>query len=321
MGENHIEKLLTLGDLCINLGYQRVRIIGRQTHHRWTAIYVGNRFPRGVNMSLKIIFLCVLLIAPSLVLADNHVYLDVVKTGEDKGADTIFVGMNYEARIFIRNDTHLGEIRIAPRFWGGIVGKDDGSKAGHFWEWLDVGGYGSTTGCVRVIPGCRMDPPATVWDSLFTIFEWNMNEDSPDTLGIHGVADAVGMAPGGSQHMISIHFTPKMPSYGMVMMWADTAYVSPTGGLTFYDMAGTPIYPAYSSPGEWPIAIVCGDGNSDGQINLADAVYLINYVFKGGSAPGPLQAGDANCDDAVNLADAVYLINYVFKGGPAPCCP
>ena len=69
---------------------------------------------------------------------------------------------------------------------------------------------------------------------------------------------------------------------------------------------------------------LCGDANGDDQINLADAVYLINYVFKGGPAPEPLCVGDANGDGAVNLADAVYLINYIFKGGLPPvedCCP
>ena len=30
--------------------------------------------------------------------------------------------------------------------------------------------------------------------------------------------------------------------------------------------------------------------------------------------------GDANADSSVNLADAVYVINFVFKGGPAPVC-
>jgi len=272
-------------------------------------------------MMQRIIFLCILFVAPPLLLANNHVYLDVVKTGEDKGADTIFVGMNYEARIFISNDVQLGEIRIAPRFWGGIVGKDGGFMAGHFWEWLDVGGYGSTTACVRVIPGSRMDPPSTVWDVLFTIYEWNMNEDSPDTLGVRGLANVGGLAPGGGQHMLSIHFTPKMPTYGMVMMWADTAHISPSGGLTFYNMSGTPIYPTYSSPGQWPIAIVCGDANGDGVVNVGDAVNLINFIFKGGPAPIPVQAGDANCDHARNVGDVVYIINYIFKGGPAPCCP
>ena len=66
---------------------------------------------------------------------------------------------------------------------------------------------------------------------------------------------------------------------------------------------------------------VCGDANGDAAVNLADAVYVINYVFKGGPPPDPLAAGDANLDSAVNLADAVYLINYIFKGGPQPCRP
>jgi hypothetical protein len=66
---------------------------------------------------------------------------------------------------------------------------------------------------------------------------------------------------------------------------------------------------------------VCGDANHDTKINIGDAVYMINFVFKSGPAPTPLQAGDANCDGSRNVGDAVYLINYVFKGGTAPCCP
>lgn len=63
-----------------------------------------------------------------------------------------------------------------------------------------------------------------------------------------------------------------------------------------------------------------GDANGDGGINVGDAVFLINYVFKGGSSPPSLDAGDANCDYSQNVGDAVFLINYVFKGGPAPGC-
>lgn len=62
-----------------------------------------------------------------------------------------------------------------------------------------------------------------------------------------------------------------------------------------------------------------GDANGDCNINVADAVYLIVYIFKGGPAPAPLQAGDPNCDDAVNVGDAVFLVNYIFKNGPPPC--
>ena len=67
------------------------------------------------------------------------------------------------------------------------------------------------------------------------------------------------------------------------------------------------------------ISYLCGDANGDGGVNVADAVFIINYVFKGGAAPQPVEAGDANYDGQTNVADAVYLINYVFKGGSAPC--
>ncbi len=68
---------------------------------------------------------------------------------------------------------------------------------------------------------------------------------------------------------------------------------------------------------------LCGDSNGDKQINVGDAVFLINYIFNGGSAPFPEIAGDANCDSGVNVGDAVYLISYTFNGGPGPCvdCP
>jgi hypothetical protein len=65
---------------------------------------------------------------------------------------------------------------------------------------------------------------------------------------------------------------------------------------------------------------VFGDANGDGVINIADVVYLINYLFIHGPAPVPLAAGDANCDGVVSSADIVYLINYLFVGGPAPGC-
>lgn len=73
-----------------------------------------------------------------------------------------------------------------------------------------------------------------------------------------------------------------------------------------------------------PPSFVCGDANGDRRINVGDAVFLINYVFKSGAEPSPKCAGNANGDSSINVGDAVYLINHVFKGGPSPspnCCP
>lgn len=63
-----------------------------------------------------------------------------------------------------------------------------------------------------------------------------------------------------------------------------------------------------------------GDANGDGDIVVGDAVYIINFVFRGGPAPDPLASGDANCDGQVNVGDAIYIVNYVFRGGPVPGC-
>ncbi len=66
--------------------------------------------------------------------------------------------------------------------------------------------------------------------------------------------------------------------------------------------------------------VVAGDANNDTHVNVGDAVFMINYVFKGGPPPPCKDQGDANHDCHLNVGDAVYLINYVFKAGPAPGC-
>ncbi|MCK4385117.1 MAG: dockerin type I repeat-containing protein [candidate division Zixibacteria bacterium] len=63
-----------------------------------------------------------------------------------------------------------------------------------------------------------------------------------------------------------------------------------------------------------------GDANGDGDINVTDIVYLINYLFNETSPPDPLWLGDANCDGKVDVVDIVYLINYLFGEGPPPGC-
>ncbi len=68
----------------------------------------------------------------------------------------------------------------------------------------------------------------------------------------------------------------------------------------------------------------CGDANQDGELNVGDAVFLINMIFKGGPAPMPACIGDASNDGHLDVGDAVLIVNYIFRGGPPPaegCCP
>jgi hypothetical protein len=61
-----------------------------------------------------------------------------------------------------------------------------------------------------------------------------------------------------------------------------------------------------------------GDLNLDRNVDIVDAVFLVNYLFRNGKEPCPLKSADANCDQEVTIADAVYLINYIFRSGSTP---
>ncbi len=66
-----------------------------------------------------------------------------------------------------------------------------------------------------------------------------------------------------------------------------------------------------------------GDVDHSGlDIDISDLVYLVDYMFTGGSAP--ICPGEADIDNAggIDISDLVYLVDYMFSGGPAPvACP
>src|SRR4030042_2315515 len=77
----------------------------------------------------------------------------------------------------------------------------------------------------------------------------------------------------------------------------------------------------FKKPGsELIYRFIDGDANQDGAILVADVVYLVNYLFKGGPEPW-LLLSDVNNDEKVTVSDVVYLVNYLFKGGPVPIEP
>jgi hypothetical protein len=65
-----------------------------------------------------------------------------------------------------------------------------------------------------------------------------------------------------------------------------------------------------------------GDADGGGSVDMLDITYLIDYLYKGGSAPTPypICSGDANCTNcSVNVLDITRLINYLYSGGIPPC--
>ena len=58
-----------------------------------------------------------------------------------------------------------------------------------------------------------------------------------------------------------------------------------------------------------------GDANSDQDIDLADAIFILSYLFTGTEGPECEDTGDANDDGTIDLADAIKVLSYLFTEG------
>lgn len=67
------------------------------------------------------------------------------------------------------------------------------------------------------------------------------------------------------------------------------------------------------------VAVLCGDCNDDGRVTIADATYIVGFIYRSG--PAPIGEGDVNVDGRITIADATYIVGYVYRGGPPPCQP
>ena len=64
-----------------------------------------------------------------------------------------------------------------------------------------------------------------------------------------------------------------------------------------------------------------GDANGSGAIDIADAIFLLDYLFAAGDPPNPEASGDANADEVTDISDAIYLLSFLFDSGAPPPSP
>ncbi|MBD3382530.1 MAG: hypothetical protein GF404_10075 [candidate division Zixibacteria bacterium] len=135
-----------------------------------------------------------------------------------------------------------------------------------------------------------------------------------DTMEQYDIANCLlgpGLYANGPGHVVTLKLKTKSSGGGSELLLSDHI---------FQDTELDTI-PSSASGGYVSIEsnYTCGDANSDVNVDVSDAVYIINYAFAGGDAPNPVESGDANCDSQIDVSDAVYLINYAFAGGNPPC--
>jgi hypothetical protein len=63
-----------------------------------------------------------------------------------------------------------------------------------------------------------------------------------------------------------------------------------------------------------------GDVNSDKRVDIADAVFLLNFIFGGGATPRCRAAANANADSRLDISDAITILIALFVN-PAPLKP
>jgi len=141
------------------------------------------------------------------------------------------------------------------------------------------------------------------------------------------------VSPGTNTVTITVQKSGGAPVYGALVCLYKEGEVFETG---YTDVMGqVTLYPSTTNLGFIDVTVTAhnflpfvglmevgsqkGDVTGDGEINIADVLFLINYLYKGGPAPDPLEMGDVNCDDEIDIEDVIYMINYLYKDGPSPC--
>jgi len=159
--------------------------------------------------------------------------------------------------------------------------------------------------------GCRTDyfdqQKSISFDPLnkrITFSLLNYERDTPDL--------EAGFGP-----VLKVYFT--IPSGATYEQMADITL----GGYGSYSPAFFgPIldYSPETADGIVTLYYLCGDADGNDALNILDVNFLVNYLYKEGSAPIPEIAGDVNKSGGCDLLDITYLINYMYKYGPEPDC-
>lgn len=68
-------------------------------------------------------------------------------------------------------------------------------------------------------------------------------------------------------------------------------------------------------------AFIRGDLNTNGSVDISDALTILFELFIASQCDPCLDEGDADDNGLVQITDAIYVLDFLFLGGPAPPAP
>lgn len=195
--------------------------------------------------------------------AADEVWVDV--------PDTAYVGQEVEFQVYMANGEALGGFATSLKIYS-----SDGAQ----WDWVEQPSteweFQGGINIVSIVDGFRF------WDYLpYRGGTWGPEDSLSAKIHINARTFEELLAPAGPlEHAYSIHLRPTMTGticIDSTMFW--------TADEQWWYFNGQ--HPAWNGP----------------------------FCFTMVEPP----VGDVDCNGMSNIGDAVYLINWIFKGGPEPC--
>jgi len=141
------------------------------------------------------------------------------------------------------------------------------------------------------------------------------------TLAVVYMQAGYGHLPSGTQqevHRIVYEVDSAMPPGSSPVSFSSDIGNPPFPSLMVGWLTGTSIEPILID-GSVEVAeslMLRGDTNQDGDIDLADPIHMILWLFQGGDEVPCIEAADTNDDASVDIGDVMTSLNYLFLNSP-----
>jgi hypothetical protein len=245
----------------------------------------------------------------------NEVWLDVTYSGKQSGK--IAPDVDFSLDVYIANAQAEQAVTNGLRLW---------SPDGVTWTYrTSMEWYGSGA-------GSRGDMRHAIsvsgrWVDAFAVPYFLLTPNpllggsagnAEDSFLVSGIDFGTGLPAGPLENLVQLNMTMG-PNEGT---WCvDSVTIFPQTATWVFGSGAVPTFAGTFCWSVEQLPYLCGDASGDGQVNIADAVYLVSWIFKGGPQPPSLKAADENCDGTNSVVDIAYLVAWIVRGGPAPCCP